>query len=143
MALDLSMFPTVSRYSLRGCSFSIYYRPHTPYYIAFNNKIMDKLSEKARSLSPPRPPQVHSPPVTPRKQPRYPNEEARSGRRVKSITKMVEKESASLLYSVLLIAWALGAISVVVLALQAKLAAGQEQAAQEVRQCSTDFENNR
>ena len=69
-----------------------------------------------------------SPPTTPRKRPKFSSDINNTGRRVKSITKVTEKESATMICPILVAVWALILLGVA-LTLQAKVKAAESTAA--------------
>ena len=84
-----------------------------------------------------------SPPTTPKKRPSFPSENSRSARRVKSITRLVEKESSSGVYWLLVAVWGAVVVGVLLMTFAAKLRGVENNAEQEVAQCRRDYESNR
>ena len=84
-----------------------------------------------------------SPPTTPKKKPSFPSEHSRSARRVKSITRLVEKESSSGVYWVLMVIWGAVVVGVLLMTFAAKLRGVENSAEREVAQCRSDYESNR
>ena len=100
---------------------------------------MSTLAENSLTLNKEEP----SPPTTPKKRPSFPPDGSRSARRVKSITRLVEKESSSGVYWVLAVVWGMAVVGVLLMTFTAKLRGVRNSAELEVKQCKSDYETNR